>query len=131
LQDSLSLAQATALPPAPLAAAAEAGARHAGTRHGLDATEKLHSPRRARIASAHRGTTTTSHAQPRWSQTYGVNPLALCQCGFWLSQQLLAVSGELLATTPELRPVSFLNRKTLAKSAKTFRRFEAERPNQI
>jgi hypothetical protein len=38
-----------------------------------------------------------------------LNPLALCQCGFWLSQQLLAVSGELLATTPELRPVSFLN----------------------
>lgn len=38
-----------------------------------------------------------------------LSPLALCQCGFWLSQQLLAVSTELLATTPELGPVSFLN----------------------
>jgi len=38
-----------------------------------------------------------------------LNPLALCQCGFWLSQQLLAVSGELLAITSELGPVSWLN----------------------
>jgi hypothetical protein len=38
-----------------------------------------------------------------------LNPLALCQCSFWLSQQLLAVSRELLATTPDLTPVSFLN----------------------
>ena len=38
-----------------------------------------------------------------------LSPLVLCQCSFWLSQQLLAVSGELLATTPELGPVSWLN----------------------
>jgi hypothetical protein len=38
-----------------------------------------------------------------------LSPLALCQCGFWLSQQLLAVSSELLAITPDLAPVSFLN----------------------
>jgi len=38
-----------------------------------------------------------------------LNPLALCQCGFWLSKQVLAVSGELLAATPELGPVSVLN----------------------
>jgi hypothetical protein len=38
-----------------------------------------------------------------------LDPVALCQSGFWLSQQLLAVSGELLTTTPELAPVSFLN----------------------
>jgi hypothetical protein len=38
-----------------------------------------------------------------------LKPPGLCQCGFWLSQQLLAVSGELLAVTPDLAPVSFLN----------------------
>lgn len=45
----------------------------------------------------------------RASEPAMLDPVALCQSGFWLSQQLLAVSGELLATTPELGPVSFLN----------------------
>lgn len=45
----------------------------------------------------------------RASEPAMLDPVALCQSGFWLSQQLLAVSGELLATTPELGPLSFLN----------------------
>ena len=47
-----------------------------------------------------------------------LNPMVLCQCGFWLSQLLLAVSGELLATTPDLTPcpfsIIFAGRKTLS-----------------
>jgi hypothetical protein len=43
------------------------------------------------------------HTTTPWS------PLTLCQSNWWLSEQLLAVSGELLATTPDLAPVSFLN----------------------
>ena len=38
-----------------------------------------------------------------------LDPVALCQSGFWLSQQLLAISGELLTVTSELGPVSLLN----------------------
>jgi hypothetical protein len=43
------------------------------------------------------------HTTTPWS------PLTLCQSSWWLSAQVLAVSGELLATTPDLAPVSFLN----------------------
>jgi len=54
------------------------------------------------------------HALPQWPEPAAeppaiLSPLALCQCAFWLSQQVLTLSGELLATTPELAPVSFLN----------------------
>lgn len=38
-----------------------------------------------------------------------LSPLALCQCDFWLSQQLLAVSNELRVGNPELGPVAWLN----------------------
>jgi hypothetical protein len=38
-----------------------------------------------------------------------LSPLALCQSSWWLSEQVLAVSAELLATTPDLTPVTCLN----------------------
>jgi len=41
--------------------------------------------------------------------TTPLSPLTLCQSSWWLSEQMLAVSGELLATAPDLAPVSFLN----------------------